>query len=70
MIKVDNGRIFVEGKETTDPTLIGYALIDAVEQGNVIICTDKDIDEIIQTAFNAGVTAGQIIESVGSKLKP
>lgn len=32
-ICVENGRIFIEGKETIDPLLIGYAIIDAIENG-------------------------------------
>jgi hypothetical protein len=28
MIEIVNGRVFVEGVETIDPTLIGYALLD------------------------------------------
>lgn len=33
MIEIKNGRVFVDGKETTDATLIGYALLDAAEAG-------------------------------------
>lgn len=31
MIEIVNGRVFVEGKETIDPTLIGYAMLDFAE---------------------------------------
>jgi len=31
MIEIVNGRVFVEGVETIDPTLIGYALLDFAE---------------------------------------
>lgn len=31
MIEIVNGRVFVDGKETVDPTLIGYAVIDFAE---------------------------------------
>jgi len=31
MIEIVNGRVFVEGVETTDPVLIGYAIIDFAE---------------------------------------
>lgn len=31
MIEVKSGQIFVNGKLTTDPTLIGYALLDIAE---------------------------------------
>ena len=28
MIEIVNGRVFVDGRETVDPTLIGYAVLD------------------------------------------
>jgi hypothetical protein len=31
MIEIVNGRVFVEGVETTDPTLIGLAVLDFAE---------------------------------------
>ena len=31
MIEIVNGLVFVEGKETIDPTLIGYAMLDFAE---------------------------------------
>lgn len=31
MLEIINNRIFVDGVETIDPTLIGYALIDFAE---------------------------------------
>jgi len=31
MIEIVNGRVFVDGKETVDPTLIGYAVLDFAE---------------------------------------
>ncbi len=31
-IEITSGKIYVEGKETTDPTLIGLALLDIIEQ--------------------------------------
>lgn len=30
-IEISNGRIFIDGKETVDPTLIGYAVLDYAE---------------------------------------
>lgn len=47
MIEIVNGRVFVEGKETVDPTLIGYALIDFAEtqekDGIKIILKEQDV---------------------------
>lgn len=34
MIEICNGRVFVEGVETVDPTLIGYALLDFAENND------------------------------------
>lgn len=31
MITIVNNQVFVEGKKTTDPTLIGLAILDAIE---------------------------------------
>jgi hypothetical protein len=31
MLEIVNGRVFVEGVETIDPVLIGYAVIDFAE---------------------------------------
>lgn len=31
MITIANNKVFVQGKQTTDPTLIGLALLDAIE---------------------------------------
>ena len=30
-LSIKNGRVFVNGKETVDPVLIGYAVLDAAE---------------------------------------
>jgi len=31
MITIANNKVFVQGKQTTDPTLIGLAMLDAIE---------------------------------------
>lgn len=36
-IEIEQGRIFIEGIETSNPTHIGYAVIDLVQQGKEII---------------------------------
>ena len=49
MIQIENGRIFVEGKETIDPLLIGYAVLDSVENNQEVdlsntITTELKVD--------------------------
>lgn len=47
MIEIVNGRVFVEGVETVDPTLIGYALLDFAESqendGMKIVLKEQDV---------------------------
>ena len=47
MIEIVNCRVFVEGVETVDPTLIGYALLDFAESqendGIKIVLKDQDV---------------------------
>lgn len=47
MIEIVNGRVFVEGKETTDATFIGCALLDFAESqendGMKIVLKDQDV---------------------------
>jgi len=46
MIEIVNGKIFIQGKETVDATLIGYALIDYAEnQGNNLPINKKTAKE-------------------------
>ena len=44
-IVIEQGRIFIEGVETSDPVLIGYAIIDLVQDGKDIII--KDLEEFL-----------------------
>lgn len=71
MITITEGRIFIDGKETIDPTLIGYAVIDAVQEENIIITTpgqfDEVVTEVIKTSFEAGATAARITENIKVK---
>lgn len=39
---IEQGRIFIEGVETTDPNLIGYAIIDLVQDGKSIVVKDVE----------------------------
>jgi hypothetical protein len=47
MIEIVNGRVYVDGKETVDPTVIGYAIIDFAEtqenDGIKIVLKDQDV---------------------------
>lgn len=47
IIEIVNGRVFVEGKETVDPTLIGLALLDFAESiekdGMKIVLKEQDV---------------------------
>ena len=42
MITIVNNQVFVQGKQTTDPTLIGLALLDAVESKQDMIINQSD----------------------------
>lgn len=42
MIEIVNGKVFVEGKETVDPLLIGYAVLDAAENAVIDISSIKE----------------------------
>lgn len=41
-IEIEKGRVFVEGKETVDAVLIGYAVLDYAENSNVDLSTIKE----------------------------
>ncbi len=43
MIQIANGRIFIDGKETINPELIGYAFLDYAETNS----QDKTITEFV-----------------------
>lgn len=47
MIEIVNGEIFIDGHKTTDPELIGYALLDFAESqendGIKIVLKDQDV---------------------------
>ena len=47
MIEIVNGRVFVEGKETLDPTFIGCAILDFADtqenDGMKIVLRDQDV---------------------------
>lgn len=54
-IEIANGRIFIDGKETTDTNLIGYALIDFAENqdkdGVKIVFKEQDV--FVEPLFSA-----------------
>lgn len=41
-IEISNGRVFVQGKETVDPVLIGYAVLDYAENSHVDLSELKE----------------------------
>ena len=47
MITIVNNQVFVEGKQTTDPTLIGLAILDAIESKQDMIINQSDRREKI-----------------------
>lgn len=44
-LSIQNGRVFVNGKETVDPVLIGYAVLDSAENTDAIITNRKEVIE-------------------------
>ncbi len=50
MLEIVNGRIFFNGIETTDPELIGYAMLDFAEstQGDMYSMQLKESDVFVQ----------------------
>lgn len=44
-IEIKDGRIYVEGRETVNPELIGWAIIDAAENGEIEIIDKITEDE-------------------------
>lgn len=51
MISINNGAIFIDGKQTTNPELIGYALLDFAEtvENDGIAITLKDQDVFVES---------------------
>jgi len=55
-IEVVNGRVFVEGKETVDPALIGYAVLDMAEEKQnivfhsfrIVVQSDKPHESVVK----------------------
>jgi hypothetical protein len=50
-IEIEKGRVFVDGKETVDPVLIGYAVLDYAENSQKCFfndISDKKILSIIE----------------------
>lgn len=55
-IEIANGRVFVNGKETVDPVLIGYAILDFAEQKrNISLNNDNKILQIINNEVELNV---------------
>lgn len=51
MISINNGAIFIDGKHTTNPELIGYALLDYAEtiENDGIVITLKEQDVFVES---------------------
>jgi hypothetical protein len=51
MISINNGAIFIDGKHTTNPELIGYALLDYAEtiENDGIAITLKEQDVFVES---------------------
>ena len=47
MITIVNNQVFVQGKQTTDPTLIGLAILDAIESKQDMAIDQSDRREKI-----------------------
>lgn len=41
MISIVNGKVFIDGKETINPELIGYAFLDLAEKGLTMFAKDE-----------------------------
>ncbi|RKS00427.1 hypothetical protein [Flavobacterium sp. 102] len=52
-IEIINNRIFIEGKETIDPVLIGYAVLDAVENSTASQSKTMMLGELISQEIKA-----------------
>lgn len=46
MIVISNGKIYINGEETKDPTLIGYAVLDLLETIKDNNIPEKEIESI------------------------
>ena len=53
IIEIVNGRVFIDGNETVDPTLIGYAILDYAEsmEDDSFKLTLKDQDVFVQSSI-------------------
>lgn len=58
-IVIEQRRIFIEGIETSDPVLIGYAIIDLVQDGKDIIIKDSE-ENIVREPFFSQTQIGHL----------
>lgn len=42
-ISIEQGKIFVNGKQTIDPVLIGYTILDLAEKEDIIVIESKNL---------------------------
>lgn len=54
-IEIANGKVFINGKETVDPVLIGYAVLDYAEsqKSDCIKVILKDDDVFVESCLTA-----------------
>ena len=68
-IEIVNGRVFVNEKETVNPELIGYALLDAAENSDTIICSYKEIKDLVSKAIVAAFSVTETIDEAMQSFK-
>lgn len=68
-IEIVNGRVFVNDKETVNPELIGYAVLDAAENSDTIICSYKDIKALVSKVVEATFSVNDTIDEAMKSLK-
>lgn len=71
MITIANNKVFVQGKQTTDPTLIGLAILDAIESKQDMAVDHSDRRDKInayvkQKQLRKTLERGQLIDIVCS----
>lgn len=68
-IEIVDGRVFVEGKESVNPELIGYAVLDAAENSDTIICSYKEIKDLVSKVVDATFSVNETIDEAMKSFK-
>lgn len=53
MITIANNKVFVQGKPTTDPTLIGWAVLDSLDSKEDMVASHSDRRDKIKAYIKA-----------------